>query len=306
MKRTRKKKKKVELFLDSGAFSAESQGSEIDIYEYIKFIQKHEHLIDIYAGLDVIGDSQASMENQQIMEDAGLSPIPTFHYGGDIEKYLVPMIENYEYIALGGMVPISNVQLIQWLDNIFANYITDDQGIPRLKVHGFGLTSLKLMMRYPWYSVDSTSWVITGRMGSIIVPVYRRGEWIYDENSWKISISSRSPGTKNDLNHIDNMPPAKKQIILDYIHEKGYKLGKSSFKKIPHDTPLSDNQRWAESRKEADEDSRLVEIIEEDGVSNRYQLRDELNIIYYIDLEDQMPEWPWSFKPPTNNPKPLF
>lgn len=34
----------------------------------------------------------------------------------------------------------------------------------------------------------------------------------------------------------------------------------------------------------------------EAGVSNKYQLRDEMNILYFIDLEKSMPAWPWTFK----------
>ena len=38
------------------------------------------------------------------------------------------------------------------------------------------------------------------------------------------------------------------------------------------------------------------EVIIEKGVSNVYQLRDEMNIIYFLDLEASMPKWPWAFK----------
>ena len=49
------KNKKVELFLDSGAFSAWSQKIEINIQDYISFIKEHEDVIDIYANLDELG-----------------------------------------------------------------------------------------------------------------------------------------------------------------------------------------------------------------------------------------------------------
>ena len=49
------KNNKVELFLDSGAFSAFTQKVTIDIQEYIAFIKEHEDIIDVYANLDVIG-----------------------------------------------------------------------------------------------------------------------------------------------------------------------------------------------------------------------------------------------------------
>jgi hypothetical protein len=36
---------------------------------------------------------------------------------------------------------------------------------PSLKVHGFGLTNIELMERYPWYSVDSSSFQGCRRFG---------------------------------------------------------------------------------------------------------------------------------------------
>ena len=288
--------KKVELFLDSGAFSAWSQDKEIKIQDYINFIKEHENVIDVYANLDVIGDAKATWKNQQVMEEAGLTPLPVFHYRED-EKWLKRYLaKDYDYISLGGMVPISTTGLIPWLNKLFDKFLTDKKGMPKIKVHGFGLTSLPLMLRYPWYSVDSTSWVITGRMGSVYIPRYRNGKWIYDENSWKIAVSNRSPNVKEAGKHIETLPPTEKRITLDYIHSKGYRLGKSEFKKIDQTYKLQDDERWAEKKPKRKTDKRELEIILEPGISNKYQLRDEMNIIYFLDLEKSMPEWPWAFK----------
>ena len=77
------KMNKVDLFLDSGAFSAMTQGVKIDIYEYIDFIKEHEDVLEVYANLDVIGSAEGTWKNQMIMEEAGLKPLPVFHYGED-------------------------------------------------------------------------------------------------------------------------------------------------------------------------------------------------------------------------------
>ena len=286
------KTNKVELFLDSGAFSAKSQGIEINIQEYIKFIKTHEDVIDVYANLDVIGNAKATWKNQLLMEKAGLNPLPVFHFGEE-ESYLETLIDKYEYIAVGGMVKSGDLK--SFLDRIFTHFICGKDGFPKVKVHGFGLTSLPLMLRYPWYSVDSTSWVVTGRMGSIYIPRYKGGKWVYDENSWKIAVSNRSPNTKDAGKHIETLPPIEKRILIRYIYEKGYKLGKSEFKEVKPDHVLVENERWAE-KKEKGQQKRLLEIIIEPGISNKYQLRDEMNIIYFLDLEKSMPEWPWAFK----------
>lgn len=291
--------KKVNLFLDSGAFSAYTQKVEIDVQEYIDFIKTHQDVIEVYANLDFIHltDKKLSAvktwENQMAMEAAGLKPIPVFHYGED-EKWLQRYLKKgYEYIALGGMVKTTN--LLVWLDRIWHQYLVDEKGFPKVKVHGFGQTSLRLMLRYPWYSVDSTSWVVTGRLGSIFVPRYRDGKWIYDEDSWKISVSNKSPNKKEAGQHIDTLPPTQKAIFLDYIHAKGYQLGKSRFELRSQDYEPQENEKWAEKKPKEKSSKRLLEIIEEVGISNSYQLRDEMNIIYFVDLERNMPKWPWAF-----------
>lgn len=300
MERTRKNK--VDLFLDSGAYSAFTKGVKIDIKEYIEFIKEHEDSLEIYSNLDVIPTKEMTKDeaakktwkNQKIMEKAGLSPVPVFHYQEPL-KYLEYYVENYDYISLGGMVPVSNTQLRYWLDPLWSGPLTDEKGVPKVKVHGFGLTSLKLMLEYPWYSVDSTSWVVTGRLGSVYVPLKKGGQWIYDENSLKVNVSNKSPSKKDKGQHIDTLPPKTKETILEYLKIKGYKLGKSEFKVVDAGHELADNEKWAQAKKDVVDGKRELEIIYEVGISNTYQLRDEMNIIYFQDLERTMPEWPWPY-----------
>lgn len=297
------KKNKVDLFLDSGAFSAFTQNVTIDIMDYCDFIKKNIKYINHYSNLDVIGDPKATWDNQKIMEKEGLSPIPVFHYGEDeawLKKYLKA---GYEYISLGGMVPISTSALIYWLDHIFKAYLTDSNGVANIKVHGFGLTSFVLMFRYPWYSVDSTSWVVTGRLGSLFIPMYKQGKWLYNKPPLKIAVSSKSPTIKDAGKHIENLSPKQKDVLLLYLKEKGYVLGTSTFKKMPQTYELKENEKWSGKKPKDKSAKREVEVIVEEGVSNKYQLRDELNILYYLEVEKCMPKWPWKFHIPNSQNK---
>ena len=246
--------KKISIFLDSGAFSAWSQGVNIDIDEYIAFIKEHEKYLDVYAVLDSIGDPALTLKNQQYMESKGVNPLPCFHYGEDI-SYLEHYLANYDYIAFGGMVPISTPELLAWLDPIFKDYICDKDGMPRIKVHGFGITSLPLLLRYPWYSVDSTSWVMTGRFGSVFVPKRRNGKYVYNEIALKVVISDK--GDIGDGKHFKNFSQLERQVIHEYFEEHGFT-----------------EQQLAED----------------------YMARDRLNIQYFLDLEKNLPAWPWAFK----------
>jgi len=307
---------KINLFLDSGAFSAWSKGIEIDIQNYIKFIKANAEYLTVYSVLDSIGDPEKTLENQNIMEQAGLNPLPCFHYGEDI-SYFKRYIEKYEYIALGGMVPIPNKSLMPWLDSLFANYICDSStGLPKVKIHGFGMTSLELMLRYPWYSVDSTSWVLTGRFGGVFVPRKIGGKYNYLENPWKVNVSNRSPKKEEEGQHFFSFSEMERTIILEYFEQYGMVIGRSEYREVPSKKgyTLKENERWYNA-----EDGNLlratinstgtfvpnglltapavVETIIESGLCNDYKKRDEMNIIYFLNLEKKMPPWPWPYKP---------
>lgn len=200
----------VRIFLDSGAFSAFTQGVKIDLPKYCRYIQQNEDIIDIASVLDGIGDPLLTYQNQKAMESHGVRPLPCFHYAED-ERYLEYYVANYDYITLGGMVPVSTKDLFIWLDRIWERYLTDGAGRPRVKVHGFGLTSVPLMQRYPWHSVDSSSWVQFARTGNIMIP------------GWGcIPISSSSPQRKQHLRHATTRAPLEQHRINQEIVRRGF------------------------------------------------------------------------------------
>jgi len=286
-------KNKVSLFLDSGAYSAFTQNVTIDIQKYISFIKQNYKYIDFYANLDVLGDSDKTFQNQKIMEKAGLKPIPTFHQKEDY-KYLRYYIEHYDYIALGGMVGSPSVSLRIWLDDVFSKFVCDENGYPKVKTHAFGLTSLGFLLRYPWYSADSTSWIMTGSFGSVFVPRIKRGEYFYNKDNWKIRVSNKSPSSKESGQHITTFSKEERKIIQTYFKDKGFVLGKSRVLKKSEDYQLKENESWFS---EADNTGiREVERIIEPGLCNDYRLRHELNAIYFLDFEKSILEYPWAFR----------
>lgn len=153
------RKNNCNLLLDSGAFSAWKKGKSIDIYKYIEYIKKND--IKIYFNLDVVGDVEKTNENQKIMEDNGLSPIPVFHYGSDF-RYLKCLIDRgYTYIGLGGTVGLSVNKRIEFFNKCFELY-------PNIKFHGLGVSSKHLIDMYKWGSVDSTTWLTPFKNGKEI------------------------------------------------------------------------------------------------------------------------------------------
>jgi len=158
--------KDFDIFLDSGAFTAYTKGIEISNKEYIEYIRKYK--LKNYASLDVIGDEKKSKENLIEMTNAGLKPIPAFHYGEKID-YLDWYLQNFNYVALGGVAQMGKDKkgLIAWLDKCFS-IISVYYRSKKIKIHGFAILSYDLLKRYPFYSVDGTSWLSACKYGNIV------------------------------------------------------------------------------------------------------------------------------------------
>lgn len=206
----------AKVFVDSGAFSAFTLGTTIDLPTYCDYIIRNRDIIREEDGvlmasvLDGIGDPLLTYRNQLAMEELGAKPLPCFHVGED-ERYLEHYIANYDYITLGGMVPYSTKQLYIWLDRIWDRYLTDGSGRARLKVHGFGLTSIPLMERYPWHSVDSSSWIQAAAFGSIIEPKHG-----------PLSVSEKSPSRHTRGQHVCNLSEPEQKYIFDTFEKQGF------------------------------------------------------------------------------------
>ncbi len=183
------------VFLDSGAYSAMSKGVNIDLGAYCDYIHQNADIIEHASVLDAIGDPLATWKNQHAMEQRGVNPLPCYHYG-EPPDVLDWYVDHYPYVTIGGMVPISTKQLIIWLDRIWEEHICLPDGTPRCKIHGFGLTSLDLMFRYPWYSVDSSTWVQWAAFGMILIPGHMG----------QLDVSNKSTRRKQYGQHLDSVP----------------------------------------------------------------------------------------------------
>lgn len=206
----------AEIFLDSGAFSAYTLGVSLSVADYCGYIQRNSDILRkdgqvvLASVLDGIGDPLQTYRNQIEMEWRGCKPLPCFHAGED-ERYLEWYVQNYEYITLGGMVGSSTKQLCIWLDRIWDRYLTDGSGHPRLKVHGFGITAVPIMERYPWHSCDSSSWIQSAAFGSIVTPSHG-----------PLSVSEKSPSRHDWGQHVTTLSPREQDYIFAMLEEQGF------------------------------------------------------------------------------------
>lgn len=307
------------LFLDSGAHSlhnlyqkgggrSKKSSERFDFYRtkdfadymdrYADFVLTYEDMIEVYATVDVINNPELTYKAQKYLEKKGIHPIPVLHFGTDLKWLHRYLDEGYQYIALGGLKGIGRQGFVQWADRIFDVLCSTPDRLPRVKVHGFAVTAIKVMLRYPWYSVDSTTWCVYARNGVVMVPRWSDADqcFVYDENITPIVFSKDSPSI-NEVGgrHFDTLPGRLKERAAQYIESIGYKIGSSSFVTVLEDYVLQKNEQWAEDHA-WEKGQKVIERIIEPGVSNNYVLRDEANIRYFLDLSKHIPAWPWPFR----------
>lgn len=206
----------AKVFLDSGAFSAFHLGVSIDINDYCDYIIRNKDILRVEDGavmasvLDGIGDPLKTWQNQLIMESKGATPLPCFHFGED-PRYLDWYVQRYDYITIGGLVGRSSRDAQVWLDRIWDNHMLDGSGRAKLKVHAFGMTSPDLMKRYPWYSVDSSSWIQAAAFGSI-----------FTSEHGPIAVSKDSPSRHEAGRHLSTLTEIERCSVTAMLERKGF------------------------------------------------------------------------------------
>lgn len=275
--------------------------------QYMSFIKEHEKELELYINLDIINNPQATWDNQMYFEKKGLHPIPVYHFGSPyswLKKYLDA---GYSYIAIGGMVPNPTSVLRPGLDYLWSEFLTDKKGYPKVRVHGFAATSVELMTSYPWYSVDSTSWAKHAIYGAIMLPKKKDGEYVYNKTPNRLFVSTRKQKVPL-FQHISSLPLNVQKEYIQYIEKHGYKLGRSAFKIVPDSYKVTNGEVEMEEPERAVEffeanhltkikpakGQKVIEVIEELGLSNSFALRCFYNIEYFQEINRHLPKWPWA------------
>lgn len=158
------------IFIDSGAYSAWSQGAEIKLADYIAFCQRIQLTARcplVFAALDVIpgkkgGPSTTGHEktkaceegwsNYQAMLQQGIQCIPTFHQGEHV-SWLTRIADSCEYFAVSPRKDLPAKERFMWLQQVFKRIGRSK------KIHGLGVASVDWMEQFPFFSVDNTGWL---------------------------------------------------------------------------------------------------------------------------------------------------
>ena len=277
----------MNLILDSGAYSAWTKKTPINLKEYCQFALDNLSVFDYIVNLDMIPgeygrqgtdkerETSAALgyQNYWYMIGQGVPKHKLIHVFHQDENFfwLNRMVQEMEYIGLSPANDRNTQQKRDWLDNCM-HHVCKSDGYPKIKFHAFGVTSIQLLRKYPWFSADSSSWMAFSKFGAILVPKSFGRERDYSRNPYTIFLSLKSPKTKMEGRHFFSLSKIEQERVVQYIHEKGFNLGASTI---------------------TDEGE---ETIIQEGLMNNGLLRDQINMMFYMDFAKSLPKWPWRYR----------
>lgn len=191
------------IMIDSGGFTARTSGVEASVVDYANFINGLDKRIKLIFNLDT-NDVEETLYNQKYLEEhTNRYIMPIYHHSDFMDKkyrYLLQYyIDNgYYYIGLGGVaggVNVTTEQREQFFKYCFSK--THD----KVRLHGLGVSGMYYLKKYPFYSVDSSTWLAFTKFGEF--ELFRgmdkvRGRPVKNYNKFKECSKEEVIGTNGD------------------------------------------------------------------------------------------------------------
>lgn len=230
------------LFIDSGAHSAHTKGVEVDLEEYIGFVNDNIDKMYVYVQVDKIPGiyrkpktqkdwleaPRISWENYLYMREKSkdwTKLIPVFHQGEDTKwlqnlcDYKFPDGTQIPYIGLSPRGDVSLKDKYDFCANCFS--IIQKSSQPNIKTHAFGATSLSMLERLPFTSADSTTWVLVSAYGQVWIPTGITGECVDDTVGVKLGVSKENISHPTSAQTYWAQTPEVKKKLDDYFESIG-------------------------------------------------------------------------------------
>ena len=221
--------KERSLFLDSGAFSfqnaygcipgrSNTDTTELNSYallkytlDYLDFIKEYGHYFDIIVEVDVdyiIGVKKTKYLFDRLRSE-GHDVRPVWHVPRGEDQWKEEC-KQYDYHGIEGQTrhkddPISFYNQMLKFSHEQTSYS---------KVHGFAMTSVDILYRVPFDSVDSASWMLQAANGTVKTPF------------GTIAISSRqqTDAETGDILNYATMNTLNKKQFENYAKERGFTI----------------------------------------------------------------------------------
>lgn len=213
------------IMMDSGAFTAWNAGRPVQLNDLMTYNvkvlntygQRHNF---VFIALDVIpgerglpntaADYAHALEqskiNYLIMKEhfKGYTIMPVYHSGEDVSLRNFYM-EHTDYICLSMNQDMSENNRLEWAKRA---------AVEGCRYHGLAATGNKMVSQIGWHSVDSSSWVTVGSMGSILWPV--------GDQFRVLAVSENSPSRHDAGQHLKTLTPIETAGVCDYIRRMGF------------------------------------------------------------------------------------
>lgn len=215
------------LLLDSGAFTAWSQGHEVTLDD---LFAAYDEMIATYGdkaeevwliSLDKIPGSKGrtatpdeineacriSDENFKILTDRyGDRVLPVFHQNESTSR-LHEVAAMADYICVSPRNDLPEKSRVRWSAEVHAR-------IPGKRTHGLAATGKGMMQTVPWYSVDSASSIFAAMNGGI-----------YRNSSLQVlQMSTKSSSIKDMDQHFRTLPSLVQEHLVAEFERRGFTL----------------------------------------------------------------------------------
>lgn len=180
---------KVKIMMDSGAFSLHvytrsttkrgasaktKQAHSVEdlqkkMYKnYVAYCLENKHKWAFYVTLDFKREQPIIYKMQKQFLRDGLSPMPVYHGESSLDWLRKYVDMGHKYIAMGGG-SFHKGSIEFYYDKCF-----DFAAKHGIVYHGLAFTSLKAITRWPWKSVDSSTWSRCAAFGQVVMPDFKR------------------------------------------------------------------------------------------------------------------------------------
>lgn len=213
------KAKQREIMLDSGAFSAWSNGGEAHLDDVIA---SYDELVSRFVGnyrdiwlinLDKIpGEKGRSATQAEIAEAIKISDenfailterfgprvLPVFHQDETPERLAVVLAQNPKYVCISPRNDLSEVVRREWSQRVHAL-------CGSTWTHGLAATGSSMMRDVPWRSIDSAAWTQAAGYGIVRLCINgrMRATHISEDSSFRRQVDA----------HADHLPPVERDVI---------------------------------------------------------------------------------------------
>lgn len=204
---------KPAIFMDSGAFTLQTDKA-VTIKEavvfakrYATWVKENAQSLEHYVSVDWRRNGKISWDMQKRMEDWGLKPLPVYHAEDDFIWFEKLCAAKYPIVCVSKPDRAGALTLDRLYKRVFS--VAKEHGT---LVHGLSETGSNIF-RYPFYSVDSTSWLQDAGRGYIIQIARGALNRIYVTTSARGSTFSW-----------DSLPEHRQKELTSIITNWGYTL----------------------------------------------------------------------------------